>query len=55
MDTQTEVAVREKLDLPAPLFDEQTRWLWAAVEAQVLCCSGAFLVARTTNNRCQEV
>ncbi len=48
MDTQTEAAVRNKLDLLAPLFDEQTRRLWAAAEAQVLGRSGVSLVARAT-------
>ena len=55
MDTQVEVAVHEKLDLLATLFDEQTRRLWAADEAQVLCRSGVSLVVGATNNRCQEV
>ena len=55
MDTQAEVAVREKLDLLAPLFDEQTRRLWAAAEAQVFDRSGVSLVVGATNNRCQEV
>jgi hypothetical protein len=48
MGTQTETSVREKLDLLAPLFDEQTRRLWAAAEAQVLGRSGISLVARAT-------
>jgi DNA-binding phage protein len=48
MDAQTEAAVRSKLDLLAPLFDEQTRRLWAAAEAQVLGRSGVSLVARAT-------
>lgn len=48
MDAQTEAAVRNKLDLLAPLFDEQTRRLWAAAEAQVLGRSGVSLVARAT-------
>lgn len=48
MDTHTETAVREKLNLLAPLFDEQTRRLWAAAEAQVLGRSGISLVARAT-------
>jgi hypothetical protein len=48
MDTQTEAAVRSKLDLLAPLFDEQSRRLWAAAEAQVLGRSGVSLVARAT-------
>jgi len=48
MDTHTETSVREKLDLLAPLFDEQTRRLWAAAEAQVLGRSGISLVARAT-------
>jgi hypothetical protein len=55
MDTQTKVAVREKLDLPAPLFDEQTRRLWAAAEVQVFARSGVSLEVGATNNRCQEV
>jgi hypothetical protein len=48
MDIHTETSVREKLDLLAPLFDEQTRRLWAAAEAQVLGRSGISLVARAT-------
>lgn len=48
MGNQTEASVREKLDLLAPLFDEQTRRLWAAAEAQVLGRSGISLVARAT-------
>ena len=48
MDNQTETAVRQKLDLLIPLFDEQTRRLWAAAEAQVLGRSGVSLVARAT-------
>jgi hypothetical protein len=40
MDAQVETAVREKLDFLAPLFDEQTRRLWAAAEAQVMGRSG---------------
>ena len=48
MDAQTEAAVRSKLDLLGPLFDEQTRRLWAAAEAQVLGRSGVSLVARAT-------
>ena len=48
MDAQTETAVREKLDLLDPLFDEQTRRLWAAAEAQVIGRSGVSLVARAT-------
>ena len=48
MDAHTETAVREKLDLLAPLFDEQTRRLWAAAEAQVIGRSGISLVARAT-------
>jgi hypothetical protein len=48
MDTRAETAVREKLDLLAPLFDEQTRRLWAAAEARVIGRSGVSLVARAT-------
>ena len=48
MDAQAEIAVREKLDLLDPLFDEQTRRLWAAAEAQVIGRSGVSLVARAT-------
>jgi hypothetical protein len=48
MDTTTETSVREKLELLAPLFDEQIRRLWAAAEAQVLGHSGISLVARAT-------
>ncbi len=48
MDAQAETAVREKLDLLDPLFDEQTRRLWAAAEAQVIGRSGVSLVARAT-------
>ena len=48
MDIHTETSVREKLELLAPLFDEQTRRLWAAAEAQVLGRSGISLVARAT-------
>lgn len=48
MGAQTEAAIRNKLDLLAPLFDEQTRRLWAAAEAQVLGRSGVSLVARAT-------
>jgi hypothetical protein len=48
MDAQAETAVREKLDLLAPLFDEQTRRLWAAAEARVFGRSGVSLVARAT-------
>jgi hypothetical protein len=48
MDAHAETAVREKLDLLAPLFDEQTRRLWAAAEAQVIGRSGVSLVARAT-------
>jgi hypothetical protein len=48
MDAQTETAVREKLDLLAPLFDEQTLRLWAAAEAQVISRSGVLLVTRAT-------
>ncbi len=48
MDTTTEASVREKLELLAPLFDEQIRRLWAAAEAQVLGHSGISLVARAT-------
>jgi hypothetical protein len=48
MDTQTEAAVRSKFDLLDPLFDEQSRRLWAAAEAQVLGRSGVSLVARAT-------
>ena len=48
MDAQAETAVREKLGLLDPLFDEQTRRLWAAAEAQVIGRSGVSLVARAT-------
>jgi hypothetical protein len=48
MDARAETAVREKLDLLDPLFDEQTRRLWAAAEAQVIGRSGVSLVARAT-------
>ncbi len=48
MDANTETLVREKHDLLAPLFNEQTRRLWAATEAQVLGRSGISLVARAT-------
>lgn len=48
MDAQAEIAVREKLDLLAPLFDEKTRRLWAAAEARVIGRSGVSLVARAT-------
>ena len=48
MDAQAETAVRDKLDLLDPLFDEQTRRLWAAAEAQVIGRSGVSLVARAT-------
>ena len=48
MDIHTETSIREKLDLLSPLFDEQTRRLWAAAEAQVLGRSGISLVARAT-------
>jgi hypothetical protein len=46
MDTHTENLACEKLNLLSPLFDEQTRRLWAAAEAQVLGRSGISLVAR---------
>jgi hypothetical protein len=48
MDAQTEASVRKKLDLLAPLLDEQTRRLWAAAEAQGLGRGGISLVARAT-------
>ena len=48
MDAQAETAVRKKLELLAPLFDEQMRRLWAAAEAQVIGRSGITLVARVT-------
>jgi hypothetical protein len=48
MDAQAEIAVREKHNLLDPLFDEQTRRLWAAAEAQVLGRRGVSLVARAT-------
>ena len=48
MDAHAETAVREKLDLLSPLFDEQTRRLWAAAEALVIGRSGISLVARAT-------
>lgn len=48
MDAKAELLVREKHDLLAPLFDEQTRRLWAATEAQALGRSGVSLVARAT-------
>lgn len=48
MDAQAETGVRKKFDLLNPLFDEQTRRLWAAAEAQVIGRSGVTLVARAT-------
>lgn len=48
MDANTELLVREKHDLLSPLFDEQTRRLWAATEAKALGRSGVSLVARAT-------
>ena len=49
MATQTtETAIREKLQLLGPLFDERTRRLWAAAEARVIGHSGISIVARAT-------
>ena len=49
MATQTtETAIREKLQLLGPLFDERTRRLWAAAEARVMGHSGISVVARAT-------
>ncbi|MHB8423025.1 MAG: ISAzo13-like element transposase-related protein, partial [Leptospirales bacterium] len=49
MATQTtETAIREKLQLLGPLFDERTRRLWAAAEARVIGHSGISVVARAT-------
>lgn len=48
MDAKAEHLVREKHDLLAPFFDEQTRRLWAATEAQALGRSGVSVVARAT-------
>ena len=51
MATQTaETAIREKLQLLGPLFDERTRRLWAAAEARVIGHSGISIVARTTGS-----
>jgi Rhodopirellula transposase DDE domain len=48
MDARAETAVRTKHGLLTPLFDEQTRRLWAAAEAQAIGRSGVSLVARAT-------
>jgi len=48
MDTETEILVRKKFDLLEPIFDEQTRRLWAATEAQVHGYRGVSVVARAT-------
>jgi hypothetical protein len=48
MDTETETLLRKKFDLLEPIFDEHTRRLWAATEAQVHGYRGVSIVARAT-------
>jgi hypothetical protein len=48
MDAETENLVRKKFDLLEPIFDEQSRRLWAAAEAQALGRRGISVVARAT-------
>ncbi len=48
MDTHTETTIRKKYELLDPMFDEQTRRLWAAAESQTLDHSGVSVVSRAT-------
>jgi len=48
MDTHTETTIRKKYELLDPIFDEQTRRLWAAAESQTLDHSGVSVVSRAT-------
>lgn len=48
MDTHTETTIRKKYELLDPIFDEQTRRLWAAAESQTLDDSGVLVVSRAT-------
>ena len=48
MDTHAETTIRKKYELLDPIFDEQTRRLWAAAESQSLDHSGVSVVSRAT-------